>query len=171
VTEQPHSIFLIGPMGAGKTTIGKRLARALKRRFVDCDHEIEKKTGASIPLIFEIEGESGFRAREKRVIDDLSQEPGVVLATGGGAVLDPENRQRLSERGLVVFLYAPVELLVARTRNDTNRPLLQTGNRAERLREIMLQREPLYREIADLTVDTGAMAMGEIVSTIKARAS
>lgn len=158
-------------MGAGKTTIGKRLARALKRRFVDCDHEIEKKTGASIPLIFEIEGESGFRAREKRVIDDLSQEPGVVLATGGGAVLDPENRQRLSERGLVVFLYAPVELLVARTRNDTNRPLLQTGNRAERLREIMLQREPLYREIADLTVDTGAMAMGEIVSTIKARAS
>ena len=86
-------------------------------------------------------------------------------------MLDPENRQRLSERGLVVFLYAPVELLVARTRNDTNRPLLQTGNRAERLREIMLQREPLYREIADLTVDTGAMAMGEIVSTIKARAS
>ncbi len=158
-------------MGAGKTTIGKRLARALKRRFVDCDHEIEKKTGASIPLIFEIEGESGFRAREKRVIDDLTLEPGVVLATGGGAVLDPENRQRLSERGLVVFLYAPVELLVARTRNDTNRPLLQTGNRAERLREIMLQREPLYREIADLTVDTGAMAMGEIVSTIKARAS
>jgi len=158
-------------MGAGKTTIGKRLARALKRRFVDCDHEIEKKTGASIPLIFEIEGESGFRAREKRVIYDLTLEPGVVLATGGGAVLDPENRQRLSERGLVVFLYAPVELLVARTRNDTNRPLLQTGNRAERLREIMLQREPLYREIADLTVDTGAMAMGEIVSTIKARAS
>ncbi len=158
-------------MGAGKTTIGKRLARALKRRFVDCDHEIEKKTGASIPLIFEIEGESGFRAREKRVIDDLTLEAGVVLATGGGAVLDPENRQRLSERGLVVFLYAPVELLVARTRNDTNRPLLQTGNRAERLREIMLQREPLYREIADLTVDTGAMAMGEIVSTIKARAS
>jgi len=171
VTEQAHNIFLIGPMGAGKTTIGKRLARALKRRFVDCDHEIEKKTGASIPLIFEIEGESGFRAREKRVIDDLTLEPGVVLATGGGAVLDPENRQRLSERGLVVFLYAPVELLVARTRNDTNRPLLQTGNRAERLREIMLQREPLYREIADLTVDTGAMAMGEIVSTIKARAS
>ena len=158
-------------MGAGKTTIGKRLARALKRRFVDCDHEIEKKTGASIPLIFEIEGESGFRAREKRVIDDLTLEPGVVLATGGGAVLAPENRQRLSERGLVVFLYAPVELLVARTRNDTNRPVLQTGNRAERLREIMLQREPLYREIADLTVDTGAMAMGEIVSTIKARAS
>jgi shikimate kinase len=171
VTEQAHNIFLIGPMGAGKTTIGKRLARALKRRFVDCDHEIEKKTGASIPLIFEIEGESGFRAREKRVIDDLTLEAGVVLATGGGAVLDPENRQRLSERGLVVFLYAPVELLVARTRNDTNRPLLQTGNRAERLREIMLQREPLYREIADLTVDTGAMAMGEIVSTIKARAS
>ena len=171
MTEQAHNIFLIGPMGAGKTTIGKRLARALKRRFVDCDHEIEKKTGASIPLIFEIEGESGFRAREKRVIDDLTLEPGVVLATGGGAVLDPENRQRLSERGLVVFLYAPVELLVARTRNDTNRPLLQTGNRAERLREIMLQREPLYREIADLTVDTGAMAMGEIVSTIKARAS
>ena len=169
--EQPTSIFLIGPMGAGKTTIGKRLARALKRRFIDCDHEIEKRTGASIPLIFEIEGEAGFRAREKRVIDDLSQEPGIVLATGGGAVLDADNRERLRTRGLVVYLYAPIELLAARTRNDSNRPLLQAANRAERLREIMINREPLYREIANLTIDTGDMAMGEIVSTIKARAS
>lgn len=169
--EQVNSIFLIGPMGAGKTTIGKRLARALKRRFIDCDHEIEKRTGASIPLIFEIEGETGFRAREKRVIDDLSQEPGIVLATGGGAVLDADNRERLRTRGLVVYLHAPIELLAARTRNDTNRPLLQSGNRTERLREIMIKREPLYREIANLTIDTGDMAMGEIVSTIKARAS
>lgn len=157
-------------MGAGKTTIGKRLAKALKRRFIDCDHEIERRTGASIPLIFEIEGEAGFRSREKRVIDDLSREPGIVLATGGGAILDAENRERLRARGLVVYLHAPIELLAARTRNDANRPLLQAGNRAERLRDLMLQREPLYREIANLTIDTGDMGMGEIVSTIKAQA-
>ncbi len=156
-------------MGAGKTTIGKRLARSLRRRFVDCDHEIERRTGATIPLIFEIEGEAGFRARERRVIEDLTQEPDSVLATGGGAVLDPVNRELLASRGLVVYLHAPIELLVARTRNDTNRPLLQNGNRGQRLRELMAQREPLYREIADLTVDTGAMTMGEIVHAIKMR--
>lgn len=158
-------------MGAGKTTIGKRLARALKRRFVDCDHEIERRTGARIPLIFEIEGESGFRSREKRVIDDLTQEESIVLATGGGAVLDPENRIALANRGLVVYLNAPIELLVARTRNDANRPLLQVANRSEKMREIILQREPLYREIAHLTIDTGAQSMSDIVNTIRASAS
>jgi shikimate kinase len=158
-------------MGAGKTTIGKRLARTLKRRFVDCDHEIERRTGARIPLIFEIEGESGFRSREKRVLDDLTQEENIVLATGGGAVLDPENRLALANRGLVVYLHAPIELLVARTRNDANRPLLQVANRAEKMREIFQQREPLYREIAHLTIDTGAQSMGDIVHTIRARAS
>lgn len=158
-------------MGAGKTTIGKRLARTLKRRFVDCDHEIERRTGARIPLIFEIEGESGFRSREKRVIDDLTQEENIVLATGGGAVLDPENRLALANRGLVVYLHAPIELLVARTRNDANRPLLQVANRAEKMREIFQQREPLYREIAHLTIDTGAQSMSDIVHTIRARAS
>jgi shikimate kinase len=158
-------------MGAGKTTIGKRLARALKRRFVDCDHEIERRTGARIPLIFEIEGESGFRSREKRVIDDLTQEESIVLATGGGAVLDPENRIALANRGLVVYLNAPIELLVARTRNDANRPLLQVPNRNEKMREIIRQREPLYREIAHLTIDTGAQSMSDIVNTIRASAS
>ncbi len=158
-------------MGAGKTTIGKRLARALKRRFVDCDHEIERRTGARIPLIFEIEGESGFRSREKRVIDDLTQEESIVLATGGGAVLDPENRIALASRGLVVYLNAPIELLVARTRNDANRPLLQVANRSEKMREIIRQREPLYREIAHLTIDTGAQSMSDIVNTIRASAS
>jgi len=158
-------------MGAGKTTIGKRLARTLKRRFVDCDHEIERRTGARIPLIFEIEGESGFRSREKRVLDDLTQEENIVLATGGGAVLDPENRLALANRGLVVYLHAPIELLVARTRNDANRPLLQVANRAEKMREIFRQREPLYREIAHLTIDTGAQSMSDIVHTIRARAS
>jgi shikimate kinase len=158
-------------MGAGKTTIGKRLARALKRRFVDCDHEIERRTGARIPLIFEIEGESGFRSREKRVIDDLTQEESIVLATGGGAVLDPENRTALANRGLVVYLNAPIELLVARTRNDANRPLLQVPNRSEKMREIIRQREPLYREIAHLTIDTGAQSMSDIVNTIRASAS
>jgi len=157
-------------MGAGKTTIGKRLARALKRRFVDCDHEIERRTGARIPLIFEIEGESGFRSREKRVIDDLTQEESIVLATGGGAVLDPENRTALANRGLVVYLNAPIELLVARTRNDANRPLLQVPNRSEKMREIIRQREPLYREIAHLTIDTGAQSMSDIVNTIRASA-
>ena len=156
-------------MGAGKTTVGKRLARALKRRFVDCDHELEKRTGVTIPLIFEIEGEAGFRAREKKLVDELTQEAGIVLATGGGAVLDPDNRTALRERGLVVYLHAPVELLAARTRNDTNRPLLQTGDRAGKLRNLMAQREPLYREIADVLVDTGELTLLDIVNTIRAR--
>jgi shikimate kinase len=135
------------------------------------DHEIERRTGARIPLIFEIEGESGFRSREKRVIDDLTQEESIVLATGGGAVLDPENRIALANRGLVVYLNAPIELLVARTRNDANRPLLQVPNRSEKMREIIRQREPLYREIAHLTIDTGAQSMSDIVNTIRASAS
>ena len=160
-------VFLIGPMGAGKTTVGKRLARALRRRFVDCDHELEKRTGVTIPLIFEIEGEAGFRAREKRVVEELTRESGIVLATGGGAVLDPDSRGCLHARGLVVYLHAPVELLAARTRNDSNRPLLKAADRTQTLRNLMQQREPLYREIADLVVDTGKLNLAEIVSTIR----
>lgn len=154
-------------MGAGKTTVGKRLARALRRRFVDCDHELEKRTGVTIPLIFEIEGETGFRAREKRLIEELTREDGIVLATGGGAVLDADSRACLRERGTVVYLHAPVELLAARTRNDSNRPLLKAADRTTTLRNLMQQREPLYREIADLVVDTGKLNLTEIVNSIR----
>jgi len=161
-------IFLVGPMGAGKTTIGKKLARALRLRFVDCDHEIELRTGATIPLIFDIEGEAGFRAREKRVVDEVTREDGVVVATGGGAVLDPENRALLQERGFVVYLHAPLEHLLARTRGDTNRPLLQAGDRVERMQEILKAREPLYRGVADLIVDTGALTLTAVVQNIRA---
>jgi shikimate kinase len=161
-------IFLVGPMGAGKTTIGKKLARALRLRFVDCDHEIELRTGATIPLIFDIEGEAGFRAREKRVIDDVTREDGVVVATGGGAVLDPESRAVLQERGFVVYLHAPLEHLLARTRGDTNRPLLQAGDRVKRMQEILKTREPLYRAVADLIVDTGALTLTAVVQNIRA---
>jgi shikimate kinase len=160
-------IFLVGPMGAGKTSIGKRLARALRLRFVDCDHEIEQRTGATIPLIFEIEGEAGFRSREKRVVEEVTREDGVVVATGGGAVLDPENRAWLRERGFVVYLHAPLEHLLARTRGDSNRPLLQTGDRVKRMQEILQQREPLYREVADLIVDTGTLTLSAVVQNIR----
>lgn len=161
-------IFLVGPMGAGKTTIGKKLARALRLRFVDCDHEIELRTGATIPLIFDIEGEAGFRAREKRVVDEVTREDGVVVATGGGAILDPENRAVLQERGFVVYLHAPLEHLLARTRGDTNRPLLQAGDRVKRMQEILKAREPLYRGVADLIVDTGALTLTAVVQSIRA---
>ena len=161
-------IFLVGPMGAGKTTIGRKLARALHLRFMDCDHEIEQRTGASIPLIFDIEGEPGFRAREKRVIDELTLMADAVIATGGGAVLDPDNRKCLSERGFVVYLHAPLEHLLARTRGDTNQPLLKTGDRVKRMQELMKFREPLYREVADLIVDTGALTLAAVVHQIRA---
>lgn len=161
-------IFLVGPMGAGKTTIGRKLARALRLRFVDCDQEIEQRTGATIPLIFEIEGEEGFRAREKRVVEEITREDGVVVATGGGAVLDPANRDLLRERGFVVYLHAPLEHLLARTRGDSNRPLLQAGDRVKKMQEILRHREPLYREVADLIVDTGALTLTAVVQSIRA---
>ncbi len=161
-------IFLVGPMGAGKTTIGRKLARALRLRFVDCDQEIEQRTGATIPLIFEIEGEAGFRAREKRVVEEITREDGVVVATGGGAVLDPANRELLRERGFVVYLHAPLEHLLARTRGDSNRPLLQAGDRVKKMQEILRHREPLYREVADLIVDTGALTLTAVVQNIRA---
>ncbi len=140
-------------MGAGKTTIGRHLARRLKKRFVDCDHEIEARTGVRIPLIFEIEGEPGFRRRESQVLQALTREDGVVLATGGGAVLDPENRRRLSETGLVIYLCAPPEELYARTQHDRNRPLLQVADPLGRIRELHALRDPLYREAADIVFE------------------
>jgi len=149
------NIFLVGPMGAGKSTIGRALASQLGMRFLDCDHEIEKKTGASIPLIFEIEGEAGFRRRETQVLEELTQETGLILATGGGAVLAEENRQLLTSRGTVVYLQAAIDVLVKRTAHDRNRPLLANVDRRANLTELMKVREPLYRAVADITVSSG----------------
>jgi shikimate kinase len=160
-------IFLVGPMGAGKTTIGKRLAKALRFTFVDCDHELERRTGVSVALIFEIEGEVGFRLREKRLLDELTQSEQIVLATGGGAVLDADNRQALHTRGFTVYLHAGLDELVARTRNDVNRPLLNTPDRAARLGEIVAARETLYRETAHFDIDTGTCAVGDIIKRIR----
>jgi shikimate kinase len=153
-------------MGAGKTTIGRQLARLLKREFLDSDREIEQRTGVNIPLIFELEGEAGFRARERGVIDDLTQLPEVVLATGGGAILDPENRKHLSERGTVVYLETSVEQQLARTGRDRNRPLLQTEDPKRRLEELLAVRDPLYREIADLTLLTDGRTARDVVNQI-----
>lgn len=141
-------------MGSGKTTIGRQLAKSLKREFFDSDHEIVRRTGADIPWIFDIEGEAGFRERERAAIDDLTRRHDIVLATGGGAVLDPENRKNLSSRGQVVYLAASIEQLFKRTAKDRNRPLLQTEDPRARLEALMEVRDPLYREVADLIVDT-----------------
>ena len=149
------NIFLIGPMGAGKSTVGKRLADIRGMEFVDSDIEVEARTGVDIPFIFEKEGEAGFRKRERAVIADLTQRSGIVLATGGGAIMDPDSRQWLSARGFVVYLYAGLEQQVHRTARADNRPLLQTGeDRREILRRLFELREPLYREIADLVIST-----------------
>ncbi|HEY0490346.1 MAG TPA: bifunctional shikimate kinase/3-dehydroquinate synthase AroKB [Telluria sp.] len=164
-----NNIFLIGLMGAGKTTIGRILARKLGKQFIDSDHEIEARTGASIPWIFEIEGEPSFRRREADVIRDLSARQGIVLATGGGAVLNPETRALLKERGTVVYLRANVNSIIARTSHDKNRPLLQTANPRGRLEELTIEREPLYREVADLVIDTGRPNVQSMVHTILAQ--
>lgn len=142
-------------MGAGKTTVGRQLAAELGKTFHDTDHEIERRTGVRISLIFEIEGEAGFRVREKQVVEQLTQLAGVVLATGGGAVLDADNRRRLAERGLVVYLHGQPKDLWHRTRHDKSRPLLQDADPLEILQKLYLQRDPLYREIADIVIDTG----------------
>ncbi|HPF57209.1 MAG TPA: shikimate kinase AroK [Candidatus Competibacteraceae bacterium] len=152
------SIFLIGPMGAGKTTIGRRLAQALRWTFFDSDQEIEQRAGATIPLIFELEGEAGFRIREKAVIAELTQNPAIVLATGGGSVLDPDNRRCLAGRGFVVYLYASVDEQLRRTRHDSHRPLLQTADPGARLEALFTVRDPLYRDIADLIITSDGQA-------------
>lgn len=165
------NIVLIGPMGAGKSTVGRNLARALQKTFVDSDKVIEERTGASISLIFEIEGESGFRDREAQVLSELVKQQNLVLATGGGAVLRPENRQRLREGGYVVYLRAPLDLLVERTARDQNRPLLVNTDPRQRLAALMQEREPLYRETADLIIDTGHRTVRQVVSLIRQQCS
>jgi 3-dehydroquinate synthase len=161
-----NNIFLVGLMGAGKTTIGRLLARRLDLTFIDSDHEIEARTGATIPWIFEIEGEASFRRREADVIRELTAQNGIVLATGGGAVLNPDSRALLAERGTVIYLRASVSSILARTAHDKNRPLLQTADPRRKLEDLTAQREPLYREIADMVIDTGRPNVQSMVQTI-----
>jgi shikimate kinase len=156
-------------MGAGKTTVGRALARKLNKQFIDSDHEIEARTGASIPLIFEIEGEDGFREREAETIRDLTTRQGIVLATGGGAILREDNRRCLKEHGTVIYLRASIDSILQRTSHDKNRPLLQTANPRERLEELTRVREPLYREVADIIVETGRPNIQSLVQSIIAQ--
>lgn len=164
-----HNIFLVGLMGSGKTTVGRLLAKRLGLKFVDSDHEIESRTGATISWIFEIEGEESFRRREVETIKDLTGQTGVVLATGGGAVIHPENRKHLKSRGTVIYLRASVSNILQRTMHDKSRPLLQTENRRKKLEELSRQREPLYREVADIIVDTGRPNVHAMVQSIIAQ--
>ena len=160
-------LILIGMMGAGKTTVGKELARRRKLRFADCDHEIIARTGVSIPTIFEIEGEEGFRRRETHMMDELTQEPDIVIATGGGVVLSPLNRELMRTRGVVVYLNVPPQILFERTRHDRNRPLLQVDNPRQRIEELFQQRDPLYREVAHLIIEGGRGNPGTMVRMIE----
>jgi shikimate kinase len=160
------NIFLIGPMGAGKTTIGRQVAKQLHREFYDSDKVIEERTGASISLIFELESEAGFRKREKAIIDELTQLDNIVLATGGGAVLAEENRRHLAARGHIIYLFAPIDMLLQRTTRDTSRPLLQTEDPRKKLEELMEIRDPLYRQIADTVIETDGLPVRNVVTKI-----
>ena len=153
-----RNLYLVGMMGAGKTTVGRQLAKKLGLRFIDSDHEIEARTGVRIPTIFEIEGEPGFRRRESEVIAALTQDTGLVLATGGGAVLDPESRRNLKNTGMVVYLRVLPLALYERTRHDRNRPLLQVDDPLARLEQLFEQRDPIYREVADVVVESAGGA-------------
>ncbi|MCB4360240.1 shikimate kinase [Quatrionicoccus australiensis] len=157
------NIYLVGLMGAGKTTVGRQLARRLGRVFYDSDHEIVERTGVPIPTIFEIEGEDGFRRREAQTIAELSINDNIVLATGGGVVLNPENRRRLHDTGWVVYLNVPPVMLFERTRHDRNRPLLRVPDPLARLEELHALRDPLYRETAHLVVDGSHLIASGIV--------
>lgn len=154
-------------MGAGKTTIGKKLAEQCGLVFVDSDHEIEARTGVDIPFIFEKEGEDGFRKREQLVLESLTAQAGIVLATGGGAVLKTENRQHLKSRGYVVYLHASVGQQFARVERSDNRPLLAHGDRRETLARLFAERDPLYREVADLVLDTDGKNAKQLVHDIE----
>jgi shikimate kinase len=153
-------------MGAGKTTVGRAVARRLDRPFFDSDHEIVARTGARIPVIFELEGEAGFRDREAQVISDFTSQRDIVLATGGGAILRPENRQALQNNGLVVYLRANPHDLWLRTRRDKNRPLLQTEDPKARLEELFAVRDPLYRECAHFVIETGRPSVNGLVNMV-----
>ena len=166
-----NNIFLVGPMGAGKSTIGRKLAKMLKRSFYDCDTEIEQRTGVNIPLVFDIEGEEGFRKRESHILDELTGLSNIVLATGGGAVLSSENREILSNRGFVIYLKAELELLLKRTSKDKKRPLLQTADPEAQLKKILTEREPYYEEVADLIIQSDRRTVKSIVEHVCAELS
>ncbi len=161
------NIFLVGLMGAGKTTVGRMLAKHLDLVFYDSDVEIEKRTGVKIPVIFELEGEAGFRKREVAVIEELSKLQNIVLATGGGAVLSETTRKNLKQNGTTIYLRANVHELWNRTRNDKNRPLLQTPDPKKRLEELYQVRDPLYQQVASLVVDTGGQPVSTLVHHIE----
>ena len=172
------NVYLVGPMGSGKTTIGQRLARKLGLSFYDSDQEIEARTGASVNLIFDIEGEAGFRERERQVLAELTAQNGVLLATGGGTVITPENRELLRTTGIVVYLRTSVRQQLERLRRDRSRPLLQTRNKEHKLKELAEQRDPLYEELADLVfpsrsrnIDTAVNQIHEAIRTFRAEAT
>jgi shikimate kinase len=164
-----RNVFLVGMMGAGKTTAGRLMARRLKRPFYDSDQEIERRCGVKVPVIFDIEGETGFRQREAAVIAELAALENVVLATGGGAVLAAPSRRLLAARGTVIYLHAQPEALYARVRHDKNRPLLAIPDPLARLKELYVQRDPLYREIADIVADTGPQSVQSLARQLLGR--
>lgn len=166
-----QNIFLIGPMGAGKSTMGRALAKALQRPFYDTDHAVEEKTGVTVAWIFDVEGEEGFRRREEETVEELTQRSGIVLATGAGVIASPKNRQALSARGVVIYLQVSVEAQLERMRQDSQRPLIQTPDREAVLRELQKTRASLYEQIADYTFDTMSYTINsltrEIISTLE----
>ena len=164
--KQTDNIYLIGLMGAGKTTIGRQLAKALQLPFYDSDKAIEEQTGVDIPTIFEYEGEEGFRVREQNMIAELTQINGIVLATGGGAILRPANRKALTENGFVVYLQCSVDKILQRTKRDTQRPLLNTENPRARIEKLFSEREPDYLSCADFKIETSSMQSKAVVQNI-----
>ena len=166
---RPQNIFLVGPMGAGKSTIGRQLAQSMGYEFQDSDQEIQRRTGVDIATIFEFEGEEGFRNRERQVIEDLAQQDNIVLATGGGAVMVAENRQQLAARGFVIYLHCSPEQQYARTARDRNRPLLDTDDPQQKLKDLMAEREPVYRQVADMVVSTERRGTSSVVKEIRRR--
>lgn len=161
-----RNIFLIGPMGAGKSTIGRALAKELKLAFYDSDEEIEARAGASVAWIYDIEGEEGFRRRESKVIDELTQKHHIVLATGGGVVMTPENRNALAARGTVIYLQTSLQQQYERTKRDTKRPQLQTKDLEARLKALRNEREPYYQELADMTFETDKLTVKAVANNI-----
>jgi shikimate kinase len=166
MTGQRENIFLIGPMGSGKTAVGRRLAHDLDRPFADSDGVIEERTGVDIPFIFEKEGENGFRCRETEVIDELTRRDGIVLATGGGTIMADANRRHLASRGFVIYLMATVHQQLERTRRGKERPLLNSGDPHRVLTDLLVVRDPLYREIADLCMSTDNRTVASVTTEI-----